>query len=77
MANTAEKGVIQKSNMHVDGKSDSRAVATKCSNKSGNRLAEGMQTRRPAKANTEHRNAFLTRSCGERFRGVYSKKSNR
>jgi len=30
----------QKSNMHVDGKSDGRVLPTKCSNKSGNPLAE-------------------------------------
>ena len=35
-----EKDVIQKSNMHVDGKSDGREVPTKCPNKSGNPLAE-------------------------------------
>jgi hypothetical protein len=38
----------QKSNMHVDGKSDGRVLPTKCSNKSGNPLAEGMEGRRPA-----------------------------
>ena len=38
-----EKDMIQKSNMHVDGKSDGRAVPTKCLNKSGNPLAEGAE----------------------------------
>jgi hypothetical protein len=33
----------QKSNMHVDGESDGRTVPTKCSNKSGKPLAEGME----------------------------------
>jgi len=41
--------VIQKSNMHVDGKSDGRAVP----NKSGNPLAEGAEGRRPTKENAE------------------------
>jgi hypothetical protein len=48
-----EKDMIQKSNMHVDGKSDGRAVPTKCPNKSGNPLAEGMEGSRLAEENTE------------------------
>jgi len=47
-----EKVMNQKSNMHVDGKSDGRVLPTKCSNKSGNPLAEGMEGRRPAKEKT-------------------------
>ena len=42
-AGRLEKDVIQKSNMHVDGKSDGRVVPTKCPNKSGNPPAEGME----------------------------------
>jgi len=49
--------MIQKSNMHVDGKSDGRAVPTKCPNKSGSPLTEGMEGRRPAEENTEQTTA--------------------
>ena len=52
-AGRLEKDMIQKSNMYVDGKSDGRAVPTKCLNKSGNPLTEGMEGRRPAEENTE------------------------
>ena len=62
--------MIQKSNMHVDGKSDGRAVPTKCPNKSGNPLAEGMEGRRPAKENTEQTTASQTLSWGDALRGL-------
>ena len=52
----------QKSNMHVDGKSDGRVLPTKCSNKSGNPLAEGMEGRRPTKENIEQTTASRTQS---------------
>jgi hypothetical protein len=65
-----EKGVIQKSNMHVDGKSDGREVPTKCPNKSGNPLAEGAEGRRPAKENTEQTTASQTQSRGDALRGL-------
>jgi len=64
-----EKDVIQKSNMHVDGKSDGREVPTKCPNKSGNPLAEGMEGSRPAKENTEQTTASQTQSWGDALRG--------
>ena len=57
--------MIQKSNMHVDGKSDGRAVPTNCPNKSGNPLAEGLEGRRPAKENTEQTTASQTQSWGD------------
>src|SRR5882762_10778451 len=59
-----EKDVIQKSNMHVDGKSDGREVPTKCPNKSGNPLAEGAEGSRPTKENTEQTTASQTQSWG-------------
>ena len=48
--------------MHVDGKSDGRVLPTKCSNKSGSPLVEGMEGRRPAKENTEQTTASQTQS---------------
>src|SRR5256886_11621614 len=56
--------------MHVDGKSDGRAVPTKCPNKSGNPLAEGMEGRRPAKENTEQTTASQTQSWGNALSGL-------
>src|SRR6266851_571152 len=52
----------QKSNMHVDGESDGRTVPTKCPNKSGKPLAEGMEGRRPTKENIEQTTASQTQS---------------
>jgi RNA-directed DNA polymerase len=69
-AGRLEKDVIQKSNMHVDGKSDGREVPTKCPNKSGNPLAEGTEGRRPAKENTEQTTASQTQSWGDALRGL-------
>src|SRR2546430_11012220 len=69
-AGRLEKDVIQKSNMHVDGKSDGRAVPTKCPDKSGNPLAEGMEGRRPAKENTEQTTASQTQSWGNALSGL-------
>ena len=65
-----EKDVIQKSNMHVDGKSDGRAVPTKCPNKSGNPLAEGMEGSRSAEENTEQTTASQTQSWGDALSGL-------
>jgi RNA-directed DNA polymerase len=62
--------MIQKSNMHVDGKSDGREVPTKCPNKSGNPLAEGTEGRRPAKENTEQTTASQTQSWGDALSGL-------
>jgi len=62
--------MIQKSNMHVDGKSDGRAVPTKCLNKSGNPLAEGAEGSRPAKENTEQTTASQTQSWGDALSGL-------
>src|SRR5262249_61661755 len=42
-AGRLEKDVIQKSNMHADGKSDGRVLPTKCPNKCGNSQAEGTE----------------------------------
>src|SRR5258706_267338 len=69
-AGRLEKDLIQKSNMHVDGKSDGRAVPTKCPNKSGNPLAEGAEGRRPAKENTEQTTASQTQSWGNALSGL-------
>src|SRR6266436_5290882 len=65
-----EKDVIQKSNMHVDGKSDGREVPTKWPNKSGNPLAEGMEGRRPTKENIEQTTASQTQSWGDALPGL-------
>jgi len=62
--------VIQKSNMHVDGKSDGRVVPTKCPNKSGNPLAEGMEGRRSAEENTEQTTASQTQSWNDALSGL-------
>src|SRR5438128_12289205 len=62
--------MIQKSNMHVDGKSDGRAVPTKCLNKSGNPLAEGAEGSRPTKENTEQTTASQTQSWGDALSGL-------
>ena len=65
--------MIQKSNMHVDGKSDDRVLPTKCPNKCGNPQTEGMEGRRSAEENTGQTTTFQTQSwndvlCG--LRGV-------
>src|SRR5712664_1794721 len=52
----------QKSNMHVAGESDGRTVPTKCPNKNGKPLAEGMEGRRPTKENIEQTTASQTQS---------------
>jgi RNA-directed DNA polymerase len=65
-----EKDMIQKSNMHVDGKSDGRAVPTKCLNKSGNPLAEGAEGSRPTKENTEQTTASQTQRWGDALSGL-------
>src|SRR6201981_2680574 len=52
----------QKSNMHVAGESDGRTVPTKCPNKNGKPLAEGMEGRRPPKENIEQTTASQTQS---------------
>ena len=62
--------MIQKSNMHVDGKSDGRVVPTKCPNKSGNPQAEGMEGRRPTKENTEQTNTSQTQSWNDALSGL-------
>ncbi len=59
-----------KSNMHVDGKSDGRAVPAKCPNKSGKPLAEGVEGRRPTKENTEQTTASRTQSWGDASSGL-------
>ena len=52
----------QKSNMHAAGESDGRTVSTKCPNKNGKPLAEGMERRRPTKENIEQTTASQTQS---------------
>src|SRR5258708_38671696 len=63
-----EKDVIQKSNLHVDGKADGREVPTERPNKSGIPLAEGTGGSRPAKDNTEQTTASQTPSWGHAMR---------
>ena len=69
-AGRLEKDVTQKSNMHVDGKSDGRAVPAKCPNKGGNPPAEGMEGSRPAKENIEQTTASQTQSWNDALRGL-------
>jgi len=69
-AGRLEKDVIQKSNMHADGKSDGRVLPTKCPNKSGNPQAEGIEGRRPAKENTEQTTTSQTQSWNDALRGL-------
>ena len=52
----------QKSSMHVVGESDGRTVPTKCPNKGGKPLAEGMEGRRPTEENIEQTTASQTQS---------------
>jgi RNA-directed DNA polymerase len=65
-----EKDMIQKSNMHVDGKSDGRVLPTKCPNKCGNPQAEGMEGRRPAKENAEQTTTSQTQSWNDALSGL-------
>ena len=53
----------QKSSMNVVGESDGRTVPTKCPNKGGKSLAEGVEGRRPIKENIEQTTASQTQSC--------------
>jgi RNA-directed DNA polymerase len=52
----------QKSSMQVGGESDGRTVPTKCPNKGGKPLAEGMEGRRPTEENIEQTTASQTQS---------------
>src|SRR4029077_3613479 len=52
----------QKSSMQVGGESDGRTVPTKCPNKNGKPLAEGMEGRRPTKENIVQTTASQTQS---------------
>ena len=69
-AGRLEKDVIQKSNMHADGKSDGRVLPTKCPNKCGNPRAEGMEGRRPAKENAEQTTTSQTQSWNDALSGL-------
>src|SRR6202162_2240640 len=61
----------QKSNMHVAGESDGRTVPTKCPNKNGKPLAEGMEGRRPTKENIEQTTASQTQSWVNASSGLF------
>jgi RNA-directed DNA polymerase len=52
----------RESNMHAGGESDGCVLPTKCSNKGGSPLAEGMEGRRPAKENIDQSPAPRTLS---------------
>src|SRR6516162_8472262 len=65
-----EKDMIQKSNMHVDGKSDGRVLPTKCPNKCGSPQAEGMEGSRPAEENTEQTTTSQTQSWNDVLSGL-------
>jgi hypothetical protein len=62
----------QKSNMHVAGESDGRTVPTKCPNKNGKPLTEGMEGRRPTKENIEQTTASQTHSWVNASSGLSS-----
>lgn len=59
-----------KSTAHVGGESDGRVVPTKCSNKSGQPPAEGMEGRRPAKENIEQSTSLRTQSRASESSGL-------
>jgi len=61
-AGRLEKALSQKSNMHVGGESDGCVLPSKCPNKSGKPLAEGMEGRQPTKENIEQATAPRTQS---------------
>jgi RNA-directed DNA polymerase len=61
-AGRLEKDMKPKSSMHVGGESDGRTVPTKCPNKGGKALAEGMEGRRPTKENSGQTTAPRTQS---------------
>src|SRR5215470_8220425 len=61
----------QKSNMHVAGESDGRTVPTKCPNKNGKPLAEGMEGSRPTKENIEQTTASQTQSWTNASSGLH------
>ena len=62
VAGRLEKAMSRESNMHAGGESDGCVVPTKCPNKDGQPLAEGMEGRRPAKENIEQATAPRTQS---------------
>ena len=62
--------MIQKSNMHVAGKSDGRVLPTKCPNKCGNPQAEGMEGSRSAEENTEQTTTSQTQSWNDVLSGL-------
>ena len=61
-AGRLEKALSQKSNMHVGGESDGCVLPSKCPNKSGQPLAEGMEGRQSTKENIEQAAAPRTQS---------------
>jgi RNA-directed DNA polymerase len=61
-AGRLEKAMSRKSNMNAGGESDGRVLPTKCSNKGGKPLTEGMEGRRPTKENIEQATAPRTQS---------------
>jgi RNA-directed DNA polymerase len=61
-AGRLEKAMSQKSDMHVDGESDGCVLPSKCPNKSGKPLAEGMEGRQPTKENIGQATAPRTQS---------------
>jgi RNA-directed DNA polymerase len=66
-----EKAMSQKSNMNVDGESDGRIIPTKCPNKNGRPLADGMEGRRPTKENIEQTTASQTQSWTNASSGLH------
>ena len=61
-AGRLEKAMSQESNMHAGGESDGCIVPSKCSNKSGKPLTEGMEGRQSAKENIGQSTAPRTQS---------------
>src|SRR5207244_2599638 len=66
-----EKVMNHKSDMHVGGESDGRAVPAKCPNKDGmSSSAEGAEGRRPTKENTAQTTASQIQSWGNALDGL-------
>ena len=62
VAGRLEKAMSRESNMHAGGESDGCVLPSKCSNKGGQPLAEGMEGRQPTKENIGQATAPRTQS---------------
>jgi RNA-directed DNA polymerase len=69
-AGRLEQALSQKSNMHVDGESDGRILPAKCPNNGEQAPAEGLEGRRPTKANIEQATPPRTQSRTNELSGL-------